>query len=64
MSVRLLVWALVVQLLLAAVFVYFAVTGFPFLPHAAAPDRPHHCRELSRTGRSGSAASTSRTPCR
>lgn len=40
MSVRLLVWALALQLLLAGLLIYFAVTGFPFLPsHGAGPDR-------------------------
>jgi glutaminyl-peptide cyclotransferase len=35
-SVRLLVGALALQFLLAVIFIYFAVTGFPFLPtHAA-----------------------------
>jgi hypothetical protein len=35
-SVRLLVGALALQFLLAGIFIYFAVTGFPFLPmHAA-----------------------------
>jgi len=63
MSVRLLVWALIVQLLLAGVFVWFAVTGFPFLPDEPAPTPA--CRELpTRGSRSASEASRSRTRCR
>ncbi len=39
MSVRLLVGALAAQFLIAGIFIYFAVTGFPFLPtHAAGND--------------------------
>ncbi|MGB2712333.1 MAG: hypothetical protein WBC33_12565 [Conexibacter sp.] len=65
MPVRLLVWALVVQLLLAGVFVYFAVTGFPFLPDAppTAQERPA-CRELATAGRPASEANRLRTRCR
>jgi hypothetical protein len=64
MSVRLLVWALAIQLLLAAAFTYFAVTGFPFLPDEPATERPADCGKGARAGRSASGASTSRTPCR
>jgi hypothetical protein len=49
MSVRLLVWALVVQLLLAAVFTYFAVTGFPFLPDESSDEPPAQQPATTRT---------------
>jgi hypothetical protein len=55
MSARVLVWVLAVQLLLAAIFAYFAITGFPFLPHHAA------CTTTATASRCGQAASTSRT---
>jgi hypothetical protein len=65
MSVRVLIWALIAQLLLAAVFLYFALTGFPFLPdEPAGRDERPACRELPRESRSASEASRSRTPCR